>query len=106
LDKVTMTVDEVGQAMGISRPKAYELTEREDLPALHCCGDRSRGSVRLSRCCSPAASSSVALCPFGAVSSLAFFRRPIDSIPFGSRSNGRAGVLVQGRAGACCRCVF
>ena len=34
MDKVTMTVDEVGQAMGISRPKAYELTEREDFPCI------------------------------------------------------------------------
>ena len=34
MDKVTMTVDEVGQAMGISRPKAYELTNREDFPCI------------------------------------------------------------------------
>ena len=32
MDKVTMTVDEVAHAMGISRPKAYELTEREGFP--------------------------------------------------------------------------
>jgi len=29
-----MTVDEVGLAMGISRPKAYELTEREGFPCI------------------------------------------------------------------------
>jgi len=34
MEKLTMTVDEVGMAMGISRPKAYELTEREDFPLI------------------------------------------------------------------------
>jgi len=34
MDKLTMTVDEVSVAMGISRPKAYELTAREDFPLI------------------------------------------------------------------------
>lgn len=34
MEKVTMTVDEVGKALGISRPKAYELTEQADFPLI------------------------------------------------------------------------
>jgi len=29
-----MTVEEVGKAMGISRPKAYELASRADFPVI------------------------------------------------------------------------
>jgi len=34
MERMTMTVEEVGKAMGISRPKAYELTERADFPVI------------------------------------------------------------------------
>lgn len=34
MEKLTMTVEEVGKAMGISKPKAYELTERADFPCI------------------------------------------------------------------------
>ena len=29
-----MTVDELGEVLGISRPKAYELANREDFPKI------------------------------------------------------------------------
>lgn len=34
MEKATMTVLELSQVMGISRPKAYELTERADFPLI------------------------------------------------------------------------
>ena len=34
MEKLTMTVEEVGKAMGISRPKAYELASRADFPVI------------------------------------------------------------------------
>lgn len=32
--KLTLTVEEVGELLGISRPTAYELTKRSDFPVL------------------------------------------------------------------------
>jgi len=66
----------------------------------HTAAATGRGGCSIVKVLPSAASSSVALCPFGAVSSLAFFRRPIDSIPCGSRSNGRAGVRGSGKGGS------
>ena len=34
MEKVTITVKEMGMAMGISYPKALELTEREGFPCI------------------------------------------------------------------------
>ena len=34
MEKMTMTVAEVGQALGISRPKAYELSNQEGFPVV------------------------------------------------------------------------
>lgn len=34
MEKLTYTVDEIGQLLGISRPKAYELANRKDFPTL------------------------------------------------------------------------
>lgn len=34
MDKLTMSVPEVGEALGISRAKAYELANRADFPAI------------------------------------------------------------------------
>ncbi len=33
-EKLTMTVEEAGKRLGISRPMAYELTKRPDFPVL------------------------------------------------------------------------
>lgn len=33
-DKLTLTVEEAGERLGISRPTAYELTKRPDFPVL------------------------------------------------------------------------
>lgn len=33
--RMTMTVPEMAQQLGISRPKAYELAKRDGFPALH-----------------------------------------------------------------------
>ena len=35
MEKLTLTVDELAQAMQISRPKAYELVHRADFPVIH-----------------------------------------------------------------------
>lgn len=35
MQKLTFTVDEMGDLMGISRPKAYELANRKDFPSIH-----------------------------------------------------------------------
>ena len=32
--KLTMTVEEAGKVLGISRPSAYALTKREDFPTV------------------------------------------------------------------------
>lgn len=34
LDKITLTVEEVGKRLGISRATAYKLVERPDFPTL------------------------------------------------------------------------
>jgi excisionase family DNA binding protein len=34
MEKVTMTVAELGEVMGLSKPKAYELASRCDFPCL------------------------------------------------------------------------
>ena len=34
MEKLTISVSEVGVALGISRPKAYELTNRADFPVV------------------------------------------------------------------------
>ena len=33
-NKLVLTVEEMGEALGISRPIAYELVKREDFPAI------------------------------------------------------------------------
>ena len=34
MEKITLSVTEVGMALGISRPKAYELTNDKDFPCI------------------------------------------------------------------------
>ena len=35
VERLTMTVEEVGEALGVSRPKAYELASRADFPVIN-----------------------------------------------------------------------
>lgn len=35
MEKMTMSVDEMAVALGISRPKAYELTKRAGFPSIN-----------------------------------------------------------------------
>lgn len=35
MEKITITVDEVGKLLGISRPKAYELVRSKGFPAFY-----------------------------------------------------------------------
>ena len=34
VERLTMTVEEMGVALGVSRPKAYELASRADFPVI------------------------------------------------------------------------
>lgn len=34
MEKLTVTVEEAGRIIGVSRPVAYELAKREDFPAV------------------------------------------------------------------------
>lgn len=34
MEKLTMTVEETGKVLGVSRPVAYELTKREGFPTV------------------------------------------------------------------------
>lgn len=34
MEKLTMTVEEAGKQLGVSRPVAYELAKRPDFPAI------------------------------------------------------------------------